>query len=89
MPVGQYSGIVASISPSQTDTSVGLNAVDSLQDPFGNPPVPGLVNLSLEYDHPGYSPIYTLLMASAVNKKAITVNVVPGATTIQGVIFQF
>ena len=76
----QFSAIVTSIAPSQTKTSVRLT---SGQDVFG---------AFLENDHHAYNSIFTLLMASAVNKKPITLDVVTDATGnsfIQWVEFEF
>jgi hypothetical protein len=76
----QFSAIVTSIAPSQTNTSVRLT---SGQDVYG---------AFLKNDHPAYNSIFTLLMASAVNKKPITLDVITNAvgdSFIQGVEFEF
>jgi hypothetical protein len=82
MPNGtQFSGIVTSIASSTTGTTIEV----------ARSPGPGIGASTLAYDNPGYSSIYTLLMASAVNQKlitlyveSITVDVVGGGTAIVG-----
>jgi hypothetical protein len=46
-------------------------------------------NYILNYDHPGYSTIYTLLMAAAVNYKHIDLTVNSDDGTIQEVRYLF
>ena len=76
----QMSGIVASISPTQSSTNVRFGGqVVVTQGPITS-------ELLLEYDHPGYSSIFALLMASAVNKKPIYVDATPNGPTFGGMV---
>ncbi len=76
MPDVQQGGIVIWLRPAEDRLQVAY--VTNIGGPVSN--------AVLEYNHPGYSSIYTLLMASGVNQKQITLDVIAddaGLQTIQ------
>jgi hypothetical protein len=54
-----FGGVVTAITVAQKWTWISITGGNQMND------------FALKYDHPGYSSIYTLLMASAVNQKTI------------------
>jgi hypothetical protein len=71
---------VLTINPTLDATEIVFNII---QQPFGGDG--GTASYVLQYDHPGYSSIYTLLVASGVNQKHLdlSVNSVDGKTIEQ------
>jgi len=65
----ELTGIVGVIMAREVDTLVGLTT------PFVS--TTGSGNIRLNLNHPSYATIYSLLMASAVNKKPIMLYVTP------------
>jgi len=70
--------VVIYINPAVDNTTVQVNVTGN----FGAA-VPGISIYVLEYDHPGYSPIYTLLMASGASQKPVDLIVNSDDNTIQ------
>jgi hypothetical protein len=67
-----YNSTVIILHPREDALLVNIGDLDpNPNNHDGNP------SLCLRYDHPGYSAIFALLMASAVNKKPIRLEVSP------------
>ena len=73
--MASYEGVVTDINPTRTWTYITL-------DPQVAHPVED--SIILELDHPNYSAIFSLLMASGVNKLKIEVSLSDQAKNVSG-----
>ncbi len=75
MELKLYSGIVRIIQAREKDVIINIGHLED--NPNSRSPDPTNESLSVDYNHPGFSAIYTLLMASATNKQPLGIEVIP------------